>query len=96
LDVCLPDQVEGDDFLGLAVFEDFKVLEGQVVDESLPVEDSDRDLDVDDPRDVAKLLGMEQEEENAARTQEGEERDFDGLQLPPPPLMDPMTPIPKS
>jgi hypothetical protein len=74
LDGRLPNQVEGDDFLGFAVLEDFKILEGQAVDESLPVEDPDRDLDVDDPRNMAKLLGMERDEEKAARAQEGQFR----------------------
>ncbi len=36
LDACLPDEVEGDDFLGHAVFEDFEVLEGQVVNKFPP------------------------------------------------------------
>jgi hypothetical protein len=70
LDVRLSDQIEGGDFLGLAVFEDLEVLKRQVIDESLPVEDPDRDLDVDDPREVTKLLGMEGEEEKAERAEE--------------------------
>jgi hypothetical protein len=56
LDLGLPDQIKGYDFLRFPVFEDLKIVNPQIIDESVAVENPDRDFDVDDPGGVMKFL----------------------------------------
>ena len=57
LDGRLPDEVDGVEGLEPAVLVDLEVGDGQVVDEPVPLEHADRDLDVEGRRFVAKDLG---------------------------------------
>jgi len=61
LEVVLFEEIEADDLLGLAVLEQFEILDGQALDEAAPGEDPDRNLDIDYTRAVLKLLGPERE-----------------------------------
>jgi hypothetical protein len=59
LKACFLDEIDGLDFLGLAVLINLKVLKGQIIYELVSFEYADRDRNIDDLDIVGKFLRKE-------------------------------------